>query len=87
MPDYQSNKLSIAQEITLVWNIVPHKGIFCKQKFAGGTFLMEQIRIFNNPDFGDVRTIIIDGESFKNNAWLLSSISLYYTYGTQKEAI
>ena len=29
---------------------------------------MEQIRIFNNPDFGDVRTIIIDGESFKNNA-------------------
>lgn len=23
---------------------------------------MEEIRIFNNPDFGDVRTIVIDGE-------------------------
>ena len=33
-----------------------------------GVFILEEIKIFNNQEFGDVRTIIIDGESFKNNA-------------------
>lgn len=32
------------------------------KNIVGGTIFMQEIQIFNNPEFGDIRTVTIDGE-------------------------
>lgn len=32
--------------------------------FLKGGFIMQEIQIFNNPDFGEIRTVMIDGEPY-----------------------